>query len=87
MKITFSQTWSKGQNPSISSEKLEDMGFNIVVYPVFALFSSVNSLLKSYQFLFDNKGSKGYSEIVDFKGFEEIIDIKKYKELENKFSC
>ena len=81
----FANMVEGGKTPYISPKELENIGFKIVVYPVFGLFASAYALTKSYDHLFKNHTSEGFSNLVDFKMFEDIIDLKQYKKLENKF--
>ena len=75
-----------GKTPILSHNQLESLGFKVVVYPLTGLFSSINALTMSYNYLKSNNTSEGLEEMITFSDYEELIGMENYKEIENKFS-
>ena len=49
-----------GKTPILSHKELESLGFKVVVYPLTGLFSSINALTMSYNYLLTNNTSIGF---------------------------
>ncbi len=81
----FANMVEGGKTPVLSSSELEEIGFKIVVDPLAGLFSSVNALKQTYEYLRKNDTTRGYEFETDFETFQEIIGIEHFRELEKKF--
>lgn len=81
----FANMVEGGKTPVLSSSELQDIGFKIVVYPLAGLFSSVNALKKTYEYLMKNDTTSGYEFETDFDTFKEVIGIDHFRKLEKKF--
>ncbi|NIP39406.1 MAG: isocitrate lyase/PEP mutase family protein [Candidatus Dadabacteria bacterium] len=75
-----------GKTPIMTADKLGDLGFKIVVYPVSGLFAAASSVMTCFKYLKENKTTQGYKNDFSFSDFEKLIDLPKYKEIESKFS-
>ena len=82
----FANMVEGGKTPILSHSDLESLGFKIIVYPLTGLFSSINALSISYNYLKSNNTSIGLDNMIDFQQFEELIDLDKFRELEKKYS-
>lgn len=80
----FANMVEGGKTPLLDSSELEKIGFNIVVYPLTGLFSSVFAMRRAYNHLKNNKSNKNPEQMIDFKEFEEIINLDYYRNIENK---
>lgn len=81
----FANMVEGGKTPVLSSSELQDIGFKIVVYPLAGLFSSVNALKKTYEYLMKNDTTSGFEFETDFDTFKEVIGIDHLRKLEKKF--
>ena len=85
-KWLFANMVEGGKTPILSQNKLESLGFKVVVYPLTGLFSSINALTMSYNYLYSNNTSLGHEDMITFSDYEELIGLEKYKKIENKYS-
>ena len=85
-EMLFANMVEGGKTPILSHNELVNLGFKIIVYPLTGLFSSINTLTISYNYLKSKNTSSGLKNMIDFNQFEELINLKKYKDLENRFS-
>jgi methylisocitrate lyase len=75
-----------GKTPVLSSQQLQDMGFDIVVYPLAGLFAATQAMKSCFQHLKENGTTVGWENPLDFQEFEKLIDVPYYRELESKFA-
>ncbi len=76
-----------GKTPVLSSQQLQDMGFDIVVYPLAGLFAATQAMKSCFQYLKENGTTVGWENPLDFQEFENLIDVPYYRELESKFAA
>lgn len=82
---TFANMIEGGKTPFLPAEELDAIGFDIVVYPLTALFSVTEALSDAYGQLQETGTTAGVSG-VDFEDFEEIIDAEQYRETERRYA-
>jgi methylisocitrate lyase len=82
---TFANMIEGGKTPFLSVGELESIGFDIVVYPLTALFSVTETLAAAYGQLRETGTTAGVSG-VDFDGFEDVIDAEQYRETERRYA-
>jgi len=81
---TFANMIEGGKTPFLPAEELDSMGFDIVVYPLTALFSVTEALQSAYGHLAENGTTAGVSG-VDFDDFEDVIDAEGYRDVEQRY--
>ena len=76
-----------GTTPISSTEKLYDMGYRIILYPLSILYANTFATLKILHEL-KNKGTtrKLKDQLVRFDQFNDIVELSKYNKLENRYS-
>lgn len=82
----FANMVEGGKTPICGAEELEGLGFKIAVYPVTALFSASDAILKSLEYLKQNRTSVGFGSMFSFKDFEELVGAQELKKFEEKFT-
>jgi methylisocitrate lyase len=82
----FANMVEGGRTPILSTEELEELGFQIVVYPLTGLFSATYALKASLSHLRENGTTEGYGDMVGFSEFEDVVDVPEYRNIERKFS-
>jgi len=81
----FANMVEGGKTPFMTTEELEHLGYKIVVYPLAGLFSATKAIESCFNYLKDNRTSRGFEEMLTFKDFEEVINTAKYRDMESKF--
>lgn len=81
----FANMVEGGKTPFMTTEELEHLGYKIVVYPLVGLFSATKAIESCFNYLKDNRTSRGFEEMLTFKDFEEVINTAKYRDMESKF--
>ena len=74
----------KGRTPVLSKEELENLGYNIAIFPVTALLASVHAMTKVYE-QFKTTGSSvdqavdlyDFAELSKLMGFEDVWEFEK----------
>lgn len=84
-KWLFANMVEGGKTPILSHKELESLGFKVVVYPLTGLFSSINALTMSYNYLLTNNTSVGLNEMITFSEYEQLIGLDRYIKTEKKF--
>jgi methylisocitrate lyase len=82
---TFANVVDGGKTPELSAGELDEMGFDIAVYPLSALFAATQAIQETYETL----ASEGTTEAVDgvsFEAFEDVVDADRYRELERQYA-
>ena len=76
-----------GATPILSSSKLHNMGFKIVLYPLSILYANTFATLKILHEL-KEKGTtmKLKNNLVRFEQFNDIVELSKYGKLERRYS-
>ncbi len=82
----FANMVEGGKTPILKADKLCELGFKIVVYPVSGIFSAASSIGLCFNYLKENKTTIGFNNEFGFGDFEQLIDLEKYKELEKKYT-
>lgn len=84
-KWLFANMVEGGKTPILSHKELESLGFKVVVYPLTGLFSSINALTMSYNYLLSNNTSVGLNKMITFSEYEQLIGLDRYIKTEKKF--
>lgn len=82
---TFANMIEGGQTPYCTPEELEAMGFDIVVYPLSAIFAATRALQETYTAL-ATAGSTASVETATFDEFEDVIDAESVRERERHYA-
>ncbi len=77
-----------GVTPLYPAQKLHDMGFNIILYPLSVLFASAFATSKILSELY-NTGTttKSKRAAVSFDQFNDIVDLNKFQKLEHRYGA
>ena len=69
-----------------SAKILNDIGFNIILYPLSVLFANTFATMNILQEL-KNTGttSKYKQKVVNFDQFNNLVELDKYKKMETKY--
>ncbi|MDZ7730199.1 MAG: hypothetical protein U5K37_03510 [Natrialbaceae archaeon] len=84
-KPTFANMIEGGQTPYLEPQELQAIGFDIVVYPLSALFAATHALQEAYQALAAN-GSTAAVDTVSFDEFESVIDAPAVRAVEQEYA-
>ncbi|WP_336003038.1 isocitrate lyase/PEP mutase family protein [Halorientalis halophila] len=82
---TFANMVEGGKTPVLSAAELDEIGFDVAVYPLSALFAATKAMADAYETLAD----EGTTESVDgvtFDEFEAVVDADGYRELERRYA-
>lgn len=82
---TFANMVEDGKTPFLPAAELETIGFDIVVYPLSALFAATQAIQETYDRLATDGTTAGIDG-VSFEEFEEIIDAPGYRDLEAQYA-
>jgi methylisocitrate lyase len=82
---TFANMIEGGKTPFLPAEELGELGFDIVVYPLTALFSVTDALQSAYGRL-RSEGTTESVETVSFDEFEEVIEAESFREREREYA-
>jgi len=82
---TFANMIEGGKTPFLDAAELQDLGFDIVVFPLTALFTVTRALEDAYHTLAE-EGTTASVDGVDFAAFEELIDAEAYREIEARYA-
>ncbi len=76
-----------GATPLLSSTKLHEMGFNLILYPLSVLYANTFATLQVLrQLKKSGTTSKVKNQLVNFDQFNEIVELSKFKKMENKYT-
>lgn len=76
-----------GKTPFLSSSRLNEIGFKIVIYPVSSLFAATKAIQEALEMLKMEELSTRYSEKkVSFKEFNQLIGLNEIRDLEAKMN-
>ena len=76
-----------GATPLLPANDLYGMGFNLILYPVAALFASSLAIMRLAKSLKETGGTRGLEEdMLDFDQFNDLVRLSEYKELEKRYS-
>lgn len=82
---TFANMIEGGVTPYLPASELEEIGFDIVVYPLSGLFAATRALQRTFEHLQEDGWTRGV-DAVTFDEFEEIIDAEAYRERERGYA-
>ena len=82
----FANMIEGGRTPLLPAEKLRELGFKIVVYPLSGLFSAAAVIGACLQHLREHGTTEGFEgPILSFSEFEQVVEVPKYRAQEDKF--
>lgn len=82
---TFANMIEGGQTPYLHYDELEEIGFDIVVYPVSAIFAATRAMRDAFETLRE-EGTTADVETVSFHEFEELIGAEEFRERERRYA-
>jgi methylisocitrate lyase len=82
---TFANMIEGGKTPFLSAEELDSIGFDVVVFPLTALFTVTKALEDAYERL-AAEGTTENVQGVDFAAFEELIEAAAYRAVERRYA-
>ncbi len=77
---TFANMIKGGKTPFLNRDELEEIGFDVVVFPLAAIFSVAHTLGEVYDTL-RNDGTPGDVERMDFDAFDDLIDAESFRDI------
>ncbi|WP_136715968.1 isocitrate lyase/PEP mutase family protein [Halorientalis salina] len=83
---TFANMVEGGKTPFLPADELEAMGFDIVVYPLSALFAATAAMQEAYETL-ATEGTTAGVDGVGFEGFEAVVDAPGVREQEARYGA
>lgn len=76
----------KGRTPVLSRQELSKLGFDLIVYPLSALFASARALEQVYRKLHDDQTTQGMTDrLMSFDEFNQLIGVEEKYKLAEKF--
>jgi 2,3-dimethylmalate lyase len=76
-----------GRTPILSASELQEIGFAAAIFPATGFLAAGEALRQSYQYLFENKTSKGIDvPMHDFKEFSNLMGFDHVAEFEKKWA-
>jgi methylisocitrate lyase len=82
---TFANMIEGGKTPYLAAEELDAIGFDLVVYPLSALFAVASALETTYETL-RGEGTAGAVDGLSFAEFEAVVDAESYREAERRYA-
>ncbi|QCC50152.1 isocitrate lyase/PEP mutase family protein [Halapricum salinum] len=82
---TFANMIEGGKTPVLSADELDDLGFDIVVYPLTALFAMTRAVREAYEALATH-GTTDAVETVTFAQFEDVLGTESYRERQREYA-
>ena len=74
-----------GKTPQLTASQLQDMGYQIVFFPVSSLLATTQTLMDCFSQLKQTGTTIDLKNVVNFKDFEGLIEVPKYREIEKKY--
>jgi methylisocitrate lyase len=75
-----------GTTPNLSSDKLFEIGFKIILYPLSILFANSFATMKVLKELKKNGTTKGVKhQLVNFDEFNSLVGLNNFQRLEKKY--
>lgn len=75
-----------GRTPFLSAEEAEKIGFNIVLFPVTALYAAAKAIYDSLAILRSTGSSRDYLDrMFSFKEFSKIVGVERIEALESRY--
>ncbi|MFB6284852.1 MAG: oxaloacetate decarboxylase [Halobacteria archaeon] len=82
---TFANMIEGGKTPYLEADELDEMGFDMVVYPLSGLFAATRALDEAFGSIAES-GSAADVDAVSFDEYDEVIDAERYRGLSEKYS-
>jgi len=82
---TFANMIEGGKTPLLSAAELDEIGFDIVVYPLTALFAMTRAVGEAYEALATH-GTTNAVDSVDFEEFEDVLGTESYRERQRQYA-
>jgi len=82
---TFANVVDDGKTPELSAAELDEIGFEIAVYPLSALFAATEAMQDAYETLAET-GTTESVEGVSFEAFEDVVDADGYRAVERQYA-
>lgn len=75
-----------GRTPNLTTQQLEDMGFNIVFYPCSLIYTVTKAMTEVLSSLKEH-GTTAYTldKLMEFSSFNKFIGLDEYNELDKKY--
>ncbi len=75
-KPTMANMVEGGRTPMLSNEKLQEIGYSLVIYPTASIFLMAKSMLKLMSYLKDNGSTAGLiDEMISFQDFNDLVGL------------
>jgi 2-methylisocitrate lyase-like PEP mutase family enzyme len=76
----------KGKTPLLSRQQLEQLGFQLILYPLCGLFAAARGLEAVYQKLYRDQTTTGLADrMMSFDEFNDLIGVDTKYKLAEKF--
>jgi methylisocitrate lyase len=76
----------EGRTPILTTQELEDMGFNTVVYPGSSFFAAAYGIKRVMEEIYNNGATTAFQEqMVKFYGVDEIVGLEKVRKIEDYY--
>ena len=82
---TFANMIEGGKTPYLHYEELEEIGLDIVVYPVLPIFAATRAMEDALETLRDEGSAEGV-ETTSFHEFEDLIGAEEFRERERRYA-
>ena len=75
-----------GKTPVLPNQQLADLGFQLILYPLTALFAAARQIESVYRTLKDDGTTRGQTErLMTFSEFNELIGVDEKYALTERF--
>jgi len=77
-----------GRTPLLEKQRLAEMGFHLILYPLTALFAAARSIEQLYEKLHRDGTTMGEEHrLMGFSGFNEVIGVQEKYEMAKRFGA
>jgi 2,3-dimethylmalate lyase len=77
----------EGVTPTLSAQQLFQMGYNVALFPLSALYAATYAMLKVFSELKKTGTTEhGREMMVTFNEFNKLVDLQRYMELEKRYA-
>jgi carboxyvinyl-carboxyphosphonate phosphorylmutase len=77
----------EGVTPTLSAQQLFQMGYNVALFPLSALYAATYAMLKVFSELKKTGTTEhGREMMVTFSEFNKLVDLQRYMELEKRYA-
>jgi len=83
----FANQVEYGKTPLMPWEEIEELGFNIVIYPVCSIFTAAKANQRLFAYLMKNHTTEGFMKdnMTQFGEFTDLVGMKELVEMEHRF--